>query len=207
MACKNAWGNNINHMFNNNKSCNNLITLIGRQSFHNGTSLTRKGSLTQCVRGYGGRGASSRLRYTPSSSRQEQEEEDDDPSGANADGAKPIGKMFQFANHKQHQHKDRPTTPTTNPNVPYDRPFKHVVVPGKISPRLPVPDNILKPAYATGDGRIKPHAYEGPFEIKSAKSIQGMRESCALARKILDFAGTLVKVIKINIIFYLELNK
>ena len=82
----------------------------------------------------------------------------------------------------------------------YDRPFKHVVVPGAISPRRPIPPHIPCPTYAnTEDGRVKPHAFEGPFEIKGAASIQGMREACALARKILDFAGTLVKVLTLFI--------
>ncbi len=75
----------------------------------------------------------------------------------------------------------------------YGRPYKHIVVPGKMTPRRAVPPNIQKPYYAI-TGTAREDAFEGPFERKSATSIKAMRESCALARKILDFAGTLVKV-------------
>lgn len=129
------------------------------------------------------RGASSNLKFTNSANENDEEED-----------AEPVGKAFEFSNQK-HEHKQhRNTEPINNSKSPYDRPFKHIVVPGKISPRLPVPEEILLPTYAKTDGKVKPYAFEGPFEIKGAKSIQAMRESCALARKILDFAGTLVKV-------------
>lgn len=100
-----------------------------------------------------------------------------------------VRRMHGLAN-KVFGKEDRPANQSK-----VDRPFKHVVVPGIISPRRPIPSHIACPSYANTDGRIKPHAFEGPFEIKSAASIQGMREACALARKILDFAGTLVKVL------------
>jgi hypothetical protein len=104
---------------------------------------------------------------------------------------KPTRKTFEFSDaQKQHRVKE-----TKEVEKQYDRPFKHVVVPGRISPVRPVPDHIKKPEYATiAGGRVKAVAVEGPFEIKGAKSIEAMRASCALARKILDFAGTLVKV-------------
>ena len=109
-------------------------------------------------------------------------------------------KQSYNSSNNSNNHNNKPQQAYKN----YDRPFKHVVVPGAISPRRPIPPHIPCPAYAnTEDGRVKPHAFEGPFEIKGATSIQGMREACALARKILDFAGTLVKVLTLFISSYL----
>lgn len=108
------------------------------------------------------------------------------------DGGRLNRKQFEFSGQSAPRVKDVPNSKQVHTS---DRPFKHVVVPGKVTPRRPVPEHILRPPYAdTPGGVVKSPAFEGPFEIKNAASIQGMREACALARKILDFAGTLVKV-------------
>ncbi|KAL5992749.1 Methionine aminopeptidase 1D, chloroplastic/mitochondrial [Asimina triloba] len=62
--------------------------------------------------------------------------------------------------------------------------------PGKVSPRLPVPDHIQKPPYANS-GRF-PGIAGGP-EVHDQKGIESMRASGRLAARVLEHAGTLVK--------------
>lgn len=63
--------------------------------------------------------------------------------------------------------------------------------PGKVSPRLPVPDHILKPPYV--NSQQPPGIASGP-EIHDEKGIECMRASGRLAAQVLEYAGTLVKV-------------
>ncbi|TVU28613.1 hypothetical protein EJB05_20136 [Eragrostis curvula] len=62
--------------------------------------------------------------------------------------------------------------------------------PGKVSPRLSVPNHIQRPPYV--DSRQRPRVNNGP-EIHDEKGIECMRASGRLAAQVLKFAGTLVK--------------
>jgi len=74
---------------------------------------------------------------------------------------------------------------------PSKRPFKHVVIGGKISPKQHVPEHIACPPYAH-TGKVFEHDIFGPFPVKEEHEIEGIRRSCQLARRILDYAGSLV---------------
>ncbi|KAM0926968.1 hypothetical protein ACQ4PT_003112 [Festuca glaucescens] len=62
--------------------------------------------------------------------------------------------------------------------------------PGKVSPRLSIPNHIQRPPYL--NSRQRPHMNNGP-EIHDEKGIECMRASGKLAAQVLKFAGTLVK--------------
>jgi methionyl aminopeptidase len=61
---------------------------------------------------------------------------------------------------------------------------------GKVSPQLPVPEHIPRPLYVGSKGL--PELCKG--QLHDAQGIAGMRAACKLAARVLDFAGTLVKV-------------
>ncbi|EHA8587476.1 Methionine aminopeptidase [Cocos nucifera] len=62
--------------------------------------------------------------------------------------------------------------------------------PGKVSPRLHVPDHILRPPYV--NSRHSPGIASGP-EVHDERGIECMRASGKLAAQVLEYAGTLVK--------------
>lgn len=62
---------------------------------------------------------------------------------------------------------------------------------GKVSPHLPVPDHIPKPPYV--DSNILPEI-ASEYQIHDSEGIARMRAACELAARVLNFAGTLVKV-------------
>lgn len=62
---------------------------------------------------------------------------------------------------------------------------------GKLSPRRPVPDHITKPPYV--NSRSPPGIASGP-EVHDEEGIECMRASGKLAAKVLEYAGTLIKV-------------
>ncbi|XP_020269290.1 methionine aminopeptidase 1D, chloroplastic/mitochondrial [Asparagus officinalis] len=62
--------------------------------------------------------------------------------------------------------------------------------PGKVSPRLKVPDHIVKPPYV--NSRQSPGIASGP-EIHDVGGVECMRASGKLAARVLEHAGTLVK--------------
>ncbi|KVH92554.1 Peptidase M24A, methionine aminopeptidase, subfamily 1 [Cynara cardunculus var. scolymus] len=62
--------------------------------------------------------------------------------------------------------------------------------PGKLSPRRPVPDHILKPPYVAS--KKPPGIASGP-EVHDEKGIEYMRAAGRLAAQVLQYAGTLVK--------------
>eukprot|EP00262_Sarcandra_glabra_P004710 TRINITY_DN1591_c0_g1_i1.p1 TRINITY_DN1591_c0_g1~~TRINITY_DN1591_c0_g1_i1.p1 ORF type:complete len:349 (-),score=55.01 TRINITY_DN1591_c0_g1_i1:72-1118(-) len=62
--------------------------------------------------------------------------------------------------------------------------------PGKVSPRLTVPDHIPRPAYV--NSRQSPGIASGP-EVHDEKGMECMRASGRLAAQVLEYAGTLVK--------------
>ncbi|CAN0883833.1 Methionine aminopeptidase 1D, chloroplastic/mitochondrial [Linum grandiflorum] len=62
--------------------------------------------------------------------------------------------------------------------------------PGKLSPRRPVPDHILKPTYV--NSAQSPGISSGP-EVHHQKGIECMRASGRLAAQVLQYAGSLVK--------------
>lgn len=64
--------------------------------------------------------------------------------------------------------------------------------PGKLSPRRPVPDHILKPPYVAS--KKPPGIASGP-EVHDEVGIECMRAAGKLAAQVLQYAGTLVKVI------------
>ena len=61
-----------------------------------------------------------------------------------------------------------------------------------MSPRRPVPINIPKPPYV--GSRTPPGIASGP-EVHDEEGIECMRASGRLAAQVLEYAGTLVKVI------------
>lgn len=62
--------------------------------------------------------------------------------------------------------------------------------PGKVSPKLPVPEHIPKPPYADS-GRMP--QFDQNFQMHGEEGIQRMREAGKLAAQVRDYAGTLVK--------------
>lgn len=62
---------------------------------------------------------------------------------------------------------------------------------GRVSPRLPVPDDIPKPPYV-GSRELPDIASE--YQIHDAEGIARMRAACELAARVVDYAGTLVRV-------------
>ncbi|KAK2429812.1 methionine aminopeptidase 1A [Trifolium repens] len=61
---------------------------------------------------------------------------------------------------------------------------------GKVSPRLPVPDDILRPPYVGSD--ILPEI-GSEYQIHDSDGIAKMRAAGELAARVLNFAGTLVR--------------
>jgi len=66
---------------------------------------------------------------------------------------------------------------------------------GRVSPTLPVPDHIQKPPYVDTN-EIPELATE--YQVHDAEGISRMREACQLAARVLEYAGTLVRVSKSN---------
>lgn len=64
--------------------------------------------------------------------------------------------------------------------------------PGKVSPHRPVPDHIPRPPYVNSQ---KPIGIVSGPEVHDKKGIECMRVSGRLAAQVLEYAGTLVKVI------------
>lgn len=62
---------------------------------------------------------------------------------------------------------------------------------GKVSPRLEVPKHIPRPPYV---GSRNPPPFLDEFQIQDAEGIERMRASGQLAARVLEYAGTLVKV-------------
>lgn len=71
---------------------------------------------------------------------------------------------------------------------------------GKVSGRLPVPDHILKPPYVNSS--VLPELSSEP-QIHDEEGIARMRAACELAARVLDYAGTLVRV---SVIFMREIQ-
>ncbi|CAL5366995.1 unnamed protein product [Camellia sinensis] len=65
--------------------------------------------------------------------------------------------------------------------------------PGKVSPHRPVPDDIPQPPYVKS--RKPPGIASGP-EVHNQKGIDCMRASGRLAAQVLEYAGTLVKIMR-----------
>ncbi|GAM17815.1 hypothetical protein SAMD00019534_009900 [Acytostelium subglobosum LB1] len=74
-----------------------------------------------------------------------------------------------------------------------NRSLNNLIAPGVVSPRYDVPDHIPKPYYAMGQ-EIKEFAMDDDIPINTAEDIAAMRQSCHLARDILQYAGQLVRV-------------
>lgn len=70
-------------------------------------------------------------------------------------------------------------------------------MPGKVSPRRPVPNHIPRPPYV--NSRKAPGIASGS-EVHDEKGIECMRASGKLAAQVLEYAGTLVKV-SLNFLF------
>lgn len=62
---------------------------------------------------------------------------------------------------------------------------------GRVSPRLLVPDHIARPPYVES-GVLPDIASE--FQIPGPEGLVKMKAACELAARVLNFAGTLVKV-------------
>lgn len=62
---------------------------------------------------------------------------------------------------------------------------------GKVSPRLPVPDHIQKPPYVGSS--ILPEI-SSEYQMHDSEGVAQMRAACQLAARVLDYAGTLVRV-------------
>lgn len=70
---------------------------------------------------------------------------------------------------------------------------------GKVSSRLPVPDHIPKPPYLSSN--ILPEI-ASEHQIHDAEGIARIRAACELAARVLDYAGTLVRVRNYNFFCY-----
>lgn len=67
---------------------------------------------------------------------------------------------------------------------------------GRVSPRLRVPDHIPKPQYLESS---KVPMISSELQIPDSNGIVKMKKACKLAARVLDYAGTLVRVsIKIS---------
>lgn len=62
---------------------------------------------------------------------------------------------------------------------------------GRVSPCLPVPENIPKPPYVGAN--ILPEI-SSKHQIHDSEGIASMRAACELAARVLNYAGTLVRV-------------
>lgn len=62
---------------------------------------------------------------------------------------------------------------------------------GRVTGRLLVPDHIPKPPYAGSE--VLPEL-SSEHQVHDEEGISRMRASCELAARVLDFAGTLVRV-------------
>ncbi|KAL9660514.1 hypothetical protein QQ045_025329 [Rhodiola kirilowii] len=62
---------------------------------------------------------------------------------------------------------------------------------GRVSPRLPVPDHILKPPYVE---TLSLPELSKEHQFHDSEGIAKMRAACQLATRVLDYAGTLVRV-------------
>lgn len=62
---------------------------------------------------------------------------------------------------------------------------------GRVSQRLPVPDDIPKPPYV---GSRELPEISSEHQIHDAEGIARMRAACELAARVVDYAGTLVRV-------------
>ncbi|KAL8200587.1 hypothetical protein R6Q57_011926 [Mikania cordata] len=110
----------------------------------------------------------------------------------------PLHKIFRYNPGQKHvfMRQSRPFTGITNflfnkrntdelPNSTRKR-----LKPGKLSPRRPVPDHILKPPYVASK---KPPGITTGAEVHDEKGMKCMRASGKLAAQVLQYAGTLVK--------------
>lgn len=61
---------------------------------------------------------------------------------------------------------------------------------GRVSPRLPVPDDIPRPPYV--ESGILPEI-SSEFQIHDSEGLAKMKAACELAARVLDYAGTLVR--------------
>lgn len=68
--------------------------------------------------------------------------------------------------------------------------------PGKVSPQLQVPKDILRPPYVKT--KVPAGLVSGP-EVHDERGIECMRASGKLAAQVLQYAGTLVKVTSFHI--------
>lgn len=66
---------------------------------------------------------------------------------------------------------------------------------GNVSARLTVPDHIRKPHYIYST--LLPEI-SSEYQIHNAEGIENMRAACKLAARVLDYAGTLVRVSSIK---------
>lgn len=71
---------------------------------------------------------------------------------------------------------------------------------GKVSQRLPVPDHIPKPPYVAT--KLLPEIAK-EHQIHDSEGLARMMAACELAARVVDFAGTLVRVI----IYSIHLSK
>lgn len=62
---------------------------------------------------------------------------------------------------------------------------------GRVSPQLPVPDHIPRPPYV-GSKLLPDIAKE--HQIHDSEGLSRMRAACELAARVVDYAGTLVRV-------------
>lgn len=70
---------------------------------------------------------------------------------------------------------------------------------GRVSPRLPVPDEIQKPPYV---GTKQLPEISSEHQIHDSEGILKMRAACELAARVLDNAGKLVRVNKQHFVLF-----
>ena len=76
--------------------------------------------------------------------------------------------------------------------------YKVIQAPGKVLAPRNVPEHINRPPYCKND--ILPPAPSVP-EIKSSEQIEKMRKSCALARRVLNYSKSILKVLSTSLYF------
>ncbi|KAF2069978.1 hypothetical protein CYY_008704 [Polysphondylium violaceum] len=69
----------------------------------------------------------------------------------------------------------------------------NAIRPDSVTPVRSVPDHIQPPPYVLGE-EIKDIEMDDDIIIHSAESIEGMRKACKIAKQVLDYAGSLVKI-------------
>lgn len=95
----------------------------------------------------------------------------------------PSYEKFETCYYYWHRERELQTSPTSKRRAPLRR--------GKVSQRLPVPDHIPKPPYV--GSRILPDISK-EHQIHDEEGLARLKAACELAARVVDYAGTLIRV-------------